>query len=305
MSTLRRLSSPRADPRRMDPAARGVALLLAAVACLTLLDTTGKYLSASVSILTITWARYVFHVLFVLAWVIPRRGLGVFASRRPMTQITRGALIATMSLLFFAALKVMPLAETTAINFLTPMLVTLLAWFFMRERVGRLRWLAIFAGLVGVLVVIRPGGTLPLFGVLMGLGAALANAWYQLLTRVVSRDDDVMTSLVYAGLVGAVALSVTLPFWWQQSRFDAKQWSLLVACGALGAAGHLLLIRAYALAPPAHLASWMYLQLLWAALAGWTVFGQIPDAIGLVGMAIIAISPNLVRLGSLRARPSA
>jgi drug/metabolite transporter (DMT)-like permease len=171
----------------------------------------------------------------------------------------------------------------------------------LHERPGRWTLVAVFLGFLGVLVVIRPGTNLVLIGVLLVIAASFCNAGYQTLTRASShgRSERVSTQLLYSGLVGTIVMTAALPFWWDGAWLaTARTVTLLVfiAVGVLGALGHLLLIRAYTLAPASTLAPWMYLQLLWSVAIGWLVFGQMPDLITVGGMLLIGLAPQLTRL---------
>jgi drug/metabolite transporter (DMT)-like permease len=185
--------------------------------------------------------------------------------------------------------------------FTTPMLVTILATLFLKERPGWITWVALAGGFTGVLIVVRPGTDLPLMGTLLVLGAAAANAVYQTLTRAQSQADPPEVQVMYAGLAGAAIMTLGAPFWWEPgwwrplnlSRWD---WTVFGLMGVLGATGHLLLSRAFRLTFASRLTPWSYSQLLLAVLIGWLAFGDVPDAIALVGMALIAASPQLTWL---------
>jgi drug/metabolite transporter (DMT)-like permease len=281
---------------------RAIVLMSCALAILICLDASGKYLGqAGVPVAASTWSRYVGHFFVVLLLFYPREGKSLFRADHPWIQWTRGLLMVTVTLLYFAALKHLPLAEATALFFLTPLITTGLAAWFLHERPGRWTLFAVFLGFLGVLVVVRPGTNLALIGVLLVAAASFCNAGYQTLTRASShgRTERVGTQLLYSGLVGAIVMTLALPFWWDGAWLaSAHTLTLLVfiGVGALGALGHLLLIRAYSLAPASTIAPWMYLQLLWSVLIGWLVFGQVPDLVTIVGMLVIGLAPQLTRL---------
>jgi drug/metabolite transporter (DMT)-like permease len=182
---------------------------------------------------------------------------------------------------------------------------------------------AIALGFLGVLIVVRPGANLAVVGVLLVIAAAFCNASYQTLTRAASRAvapvpvaqgdkpnempidasktgaESVGTQLLYSGLVGTIVLTAALPFWWSSDWLATVTPTLalvFLSVGVMGGLGHLLLIRAYSLAPASTLAPWMYVQLLWSVGLGWLVFGQTPDGITVIGMLLIGLSPQLTRL---------
>jgi drug/metabolite transporter (DMT)-like permease len=296
-------------PSQQQQHRRAIILMTCALAILICLDAGGKYLGqAGVPVAASTWSRYVGHLLVVLALFYPREGIKLFRPQRPVIQWARGLLMVAVTLLYFAALKYLPLAEATALFFLTPIITTGLAAWLLHERPSRWTLIAIALGFAGVLVVARPGSELALTGVLLVIAAAFCNAGYQTLTRssssgpnageVSRRSERVGTQLLYSGLVGTIVMTAALPFWWDGDWIASANTItrvVFLAVGALGALGHLLLIRAFTLAPASTLAPWMYIQLLWSALIGWFVFGHAPDWITVVGMLLIGLSPQLTR----------
>jgi drug/metabolite transporter (DMT)-like permease len=290
---------------------RAVALMLSALACLILLDTSGKWLGMrGVPVAATTWSRYFGHLLVVLAVFMPARGLSILKTAHPLRQGMRGLLMVTITMLYFAALKTMPLAQGAAVFFTTPILVTVFATLFLGERPGWQTWAAVALGFAGVLVIIRPGSDLPLAGSLLVLAAAAGNAAYQTLTRAQAHADSPEVQVLYSGLVGAAIMTLAAPLWWTPGWWEipgmrAFDWTVFGLIGVLGAAGHLLLARAYQLASASRLSPWTYLQMLLSIPIGWVAFGNLPDAIALLGMVMIAISPNLTLLRRRRATESA
>jgi len=287
---------------------RAVILMVSALTCLIFLDASGKWLGMrGMPVAAITWSRYAGHLLLVLVLLLPSHGASLLVTRSLRRQVARGLLMACVTVLYFAGVRVMPLAQATAVFFVTPILVTLFATMFLRERPGWRTWVAVATGFVGVLVVVRPGTGLPVVGVLLVLGAAAANAAYQTLTRAQAQADSPEVQVLYSGLVGAALMSVLAPLWWESgwwrsAAFDGFDWTVFALLGVFGAVGHLLLARAFQLAQASRLTPWSYTQMLLSIGLGWIAFGDLPDAIALVGMAIIAVSPQIARLGTAPAR---
>ena len=155
------------------------------------------------------------------------------------------------------------------------------------EHVGMRRWFGIVIGFLGALVVIRiwdVGMTGLNVGVLFMLGAAFANASYQITTRGL-RHEDPLTSLLFTGAAGAVVTSFLLPFHW--SMPDAFGWMLLIASGVMGCVGHLCLIKAFQAAPASVVAPFSYSSLVWATLFGFFVWGDVPIWSTALGAALI------------------
>jgi drug/metabolite transporter (DMT)-like permease len=280
---------------------KAIALLLGAMLSLLSLDACGKWLGGQqVPVALTTWARYTGHFVLAVLFFAPRVGLGaLFKTSNARAQIARGLCMVAVTLIYFQALKSLPLAEATALFYITPVLAVLMAWLFLNEAVPIRAWLSVGLGFVGVLIVGRPGlssaDALPLVGMALVLLAACGNAAYQTLTRLVSGSDSVATQLVYAAAVGCTVMTASMFWWWQPVQLDITIVGVLVATGALGSLGHWLLIRAFLLAPAGVLSPWMFLQLLFSIGLGWMIFAQVPDATALVGMALVGITPWLAR----------
>ncbi|MBL8311987.1 MAG: DMT family transporter [Burkholderiales bacterium] len=292
---------------------RAITLMMVGLALLLCLDASGKYLGAhGVPVGASTWSRYFGHFLFVLIVFLPRDGVSMFRPRRPWVQWVRGVMMVGVTLFYFAALGHVPLADATAIFFLTPILTTVWSAWLLGERPGRWTLLATIVGFAGVLVVARPGSQVPLVGVLLVLGAALCNSAYQTLTRAATARaganqgaEIASTQLLWSGLVGAVLMTIAIPWWWRDGWYlgqSATTWTVFAATGILGALGHWLLIRAYQLASATAIAPWMYMQLLVSVALGWFIFGAVPDGVTLVGMVVIGLAPQLTRLSGRRTR---
>lgn len=273
----------------------GISVLVLSTWALSGLDASGKWvMGAGVSLLMLCWVRYVVHLLLVLVLVLPTRGLGVLRSVRPRAQLLRGSVMLVSTLSFFTALHYLPQAEATAINFLAPLIVLSLAPWLLKEPARISRWVAAGVGFLGVLIIIRPGGGLHPVGTLFGLLTAFLFAGQFLATRRVAVDDP-FTTLIWSGAVGGIALTLALPFILPAglpflATLGPWHWLVLISTGFWGALGHLLQIQAYRYAPASLLAPFIYLQIISAAALGWLVWGQFPDALTWVGIAIVCAS---------------
>jgi drug/metabolite transporter (DMT)-like permease len=268
---------------------RGPVLIMTAVAMFVVMDTISKYLSRYYPVPAIVWARYFFHVLLVVIALGPRLGWGLVRTRRLGVQLVRGLLLAGSTLFFVFAIKQMPLAETSSITFIAPVLVTLMGAFFLKEKVETARWLAVAGGFAGVVIIVRPGGGVFNWTSVLPLCCAACFAGYQILTRKLANLESPYTSIFYSGLVGSVLMSLTLPFIWvrPQSLIHAL---LFVVIGIIGGLSHLILIKAYDYAPASSLAPFSYTQLIWVTVMGYLVFDQFPDRWSLIGIAVIMAS---------------
>jgi drug/metabolite transporter (DMT)-like permease len=266
----------------------GVGLLVVAVACFAVLDTTTKRITAEVPLLMAVWARYFFQAVLTTAWILPKKGLAVLETHKLGQQLTRGALMIAVTLLAFASLQVMPVGEFTAVVMTTPLLVTLLAARLLGEHVSGLRVLLVAGGFVGTAIIVRPGGDALNWWLLLPLGLVLANAAFQLLTSRMTRTEATMTTQFYTSWVGTAVATVPL-FWAWVPITDLNIWAGLLLMGAAGAAGHFLMIMAFERSPAATLMPYMYLQIGFAMLGGWFLFDHIPDHLSMLGIGLIAL----------------
>ena len=266
---------------------RGVMLISIAVLLFAVMDAISKYLTRFYPVTNILWARYLAHTLLIVVVLGPRLGWRLVRTSHPAIQILRGILLPVTSLFFVFAVKYMPIAEASSITFVSPMMITAMSVVFLKEKVGRSQGLAILAGFLGVLIIIRPGTGVFAWASLLPLGCALAMSSYQMLTRRIAGLESVYTSIFYAGFIGLLLLSLTLPFTWTAPQ-NAFHLMLLGSSGIVGASSHLILIKAYDYASASRLAPFSYSQLVWVTLIGYLVFGGFPDGWSLLGIVIIA-----------------
>ncbi len=253
-----------------------------------MLDTTTKYVSASVPILMALWFRYMFQAVATTLAVLPARGLSILRTQHPRYQALRGVLLLTTSLFAFFSLKYMPVGEFTAIVMITPLAITLLAATALKERVSALRWVLVAGGFIGTLVIIRPGADDFNWSMLLPLGLVSTNAWFQVLTSKLAKTEDPLTMHFYTGWIGALLSSLALPFVWTQLS-SWTQWAGLVAMGVFATVGHYVLILAYKRAPAATITPFLYAQIGFAMLGGWLVFNHVPDNWSMAGILTIVV----------------
>ena len=189
-----------------------------------------------------------------------------------------------------------PLADATAVGFASPLFTLALAVFWLGEKIGLRRWCGMGLGFVGVVILLRPpflfAGEPAHWAMLLPLGAAALFAFYQILTRKLTKLDDPRTTILHTSFAATLVTSVSLPFVWAWP--SALDWAALVLLGLIGGAAHGLLVLAFARAPASLLAPLSYTQMIWAVVAGVLVFGDAPDGITLLGMVVIAVSGLVV-----------
>ena len=193
----------------------GIALVLIAVACFGVLDTTTKQITLTVPLLLALWFRYLFQALITTAIMWPQRGRSLLRTAHPRFQVLRGVLLVVSSLLAFASLRYLPVGEFTALLMVTPIVITLLAAHRLRERVSPLRWALVIGGFAGTLIIVRPGGDLFGWAMLLPMVLVITNAWFQILTSQLARTEDPVTMHFYTGWTGALLATLPLPFIWE------------------------------------------------------------------------------------------
>jgi drug/metabolite transporter (DMT)-like permease len=266
----------------------GIALMCGAVGTFACLDTTAKYLGRQIDVMQIVWARYTFALLLALMVSNPVTRPGLLRTSRPWFQIGRAGVLLACTMLNFIVLKYLRLDQVLAITFSTPFFVAALSGPVLGEWVGARRWAAIGVGFLGVLVVTRPGFGTMHPAMLIALLSALSYAVYFLSTRILARSDSNDTTLFYSNFIGAAAMLPVVPFFWKP--LDLVQLALLVMAGGLASLGHFMLIAAHRHAPASLLSSFVYTQLVWVVILGYTVFGDVPDRYTLIGAALVIAS---------------
>lgn len=266
----------------------GILLYLAGSLCFVVLDTIAKSLAGEMHVVQIVWGRYFFNLLCILP-LVPRFGLiRPLASAYPGRQVIRSAFLFGATIFFFTALGYLPLAEATAIGYAAPLVITALSAILLGEKVGIRRWSAIVVGAIGVVIVMRPGlGVLHWAGALV-LVMVFFNSGYHMMTRWLAAHDGPIPQFWYTALVGAAALSLAVPWFWNWPDVDG--WLRLAGMGICASIGHFLVILAYRRVTVARVAPFSYLGMVAATGAGYVVFGQFPDEWTILGAVVIVAS---------------
>jgi S-adenosylmethionine uptake transporter len=251
-----------------------------------------KSLGDTLSAGQIAWARFAFQFLFLLPVVLV--GYRGRLPRPSLLQAVRGLLLAVATLCFFWALTYMPLADTAAIFFVEPLLLTLISAAFLGEPIGWRRLLAVVVGFAGALIVIRPSFETVGFPALLPLMAALCFAVYLAMTRRLVRVEKALALQLWVCACSALVLSLALaigagtPLGVLQPAWPTSlEWGLLGSLGAISLVAHMLAILGFRLAPASILAPFQYLEILGATILGVIVFGDVPDAPTGFGIAVI------------------
>lgn len=269
---------------------KGVVMVLAATLLFAGGDTLGKHLSMLYAATLVLSARYLINLVLVLVTMWPRHRSEVWRTQRTGLVLLRGLLLAVATITMLLALRVMPVAETVAIIYITPVLLMLASGPILGEKVSPLGWLCAALGFAGVLLIARPGSGLDTWGVVLCLINAVLGTGYHLLTRILTRTETTMALLFQTALVGSViSVSLTLVVG-VDTLPTLPDVAMILLYGTFATVGHLLLTSAYREAPASTLAPINYMHIAFATLLGWLVFQQLPDALGFAGMALIAVA---------------
>ncbi|QKV17502.1 DMT family transporter [Oricola thermophila] len=276
------------EPPRTSRTGLGIGLMLLGFMFFSITDATAKILTRDFEPFQIAWFRQL-GLLTIATWIVATRGRSVFRTARPVLQIGRGMAAALSASAFIFAVGYVPLADATAVSFVAPFVVTILAAVVLRETVGIRRWTAVTIGFIGTLIVIRPGLGLFHPAIFVVLAAASLFAVRQILSRVLGPVDRTITTIVYTAISSVVLLTIpTILVWQTPTSLRQVLLILLIACTA--GIGEFLIIRALELAQAATLAPLQYTMIIWSTGLSWLLFSQLPDAWSLIGAAIIMVS---------------
>lgn len=276
---------------------KGLALMALAMLVLPCMDAIAKYLSTSQAMSPgqVAFYRFFFQLVLTLPLLVTVQGAAAFRAKRPWLNLLRGVLHAAATLLFFVAVKYMPLADVFAIYFVEPFMLVALSALFLGESVGWRRWLAIVVGFAGAMVVIQP--SFELFGLtsLLPVLCALLFALYLFMNRAIGEADPPLTMQTMSGLGGTAFMGCVLLAGDVSGQADfamalppsALVLALLILLGGISAYGHLLVVRAFRLAPVSILAPFQYFEIISATILGFTMFGEFPTPSKWFGVAVI------------------
>ena len=261
-----------------------ILLMIGAVFCFASMDATAKYLMKEIGPAQTIWARYTVQAVIVTVLILPK--INVYGrTNYPKLQFLRSVALMMATTLFFFAFSRLGLAEASAIFNISPVLITLGAFLFLREQIGPRRLIGIIVSLLGALIIIRPGTGVFSIYALLPLGAAIFYSTYSLATRFVGTDESPWTSLFYSAIFGAICYSIYIAFYWNPMSNNAILLTIII--GLFGTAGHIWLIRALTLGEASLVAPFIYTNLLFTTTWGFVLFGNLPDFWTIVGALII------------------
>lgn len=264
---------------------RGAIWMLVAGFAFTMMGTTVKLLGTRLDSFQMAFFRCFFGFMVIWPLILGTGIRRTFRTDIPLSHLARSLVGTTAMALFFYALPRVPLADLTAISFAKPLFMIFLAVLFLSEVVRWRRWTATAVGFVGVLVMVRPGAAdfdpvvlLALLGTLL-VGVAVV------LVKKMSAQETTLTMLAYFGALSSLLMVIPALLTWQWPT--ATDWVLLLLIGVLGVTGQNFIIRAYRIGEATAVAPFDYARLLFATVAGYIAFAEVPDHWTLAGAAIV------------------
>ncbi len=266
----------------------GIALMVLGMSIIPLLDVCAKLLNENYPVLQVTWARFAFHLVFLIILLSLRKQRWWQRPLAPKTQIIRSLFLLLATLCFFTAIKTTPIPNAIALIFISPLIVTLLSPIFLGESFHWSRLTAVITGFIGVLIVLQPTteGFNPQS--LFALAAGASYALYLITTRKLSQQRTPLLTLFYTAVAGAIVMTVIVPFVWVSP--DLKSWGLMALMGLAAATGHFFIIRAFDYAAASLLAPFNYAEIIMTTLLSYWLFNYFPTPTVWLGIAIIIAS---------------
>ncbi len=278
----------------------GIGFVSLTYVCFTLLDGSAKWLIRALPVLEVVWIRFVSHAVLSAVLLLPVRGLSLVRSKRLRLQALRGLMMVSMTAINFTALQYLQLTVTSSIFFSVPIIIALMSVPMLGERMDWRRWVAIAVGFLGVLVIVRPFGAGFHPAMILSVINAFIYAMFNMTTRHLAAYDPPETTQFLSALVPAVGMApFALAVW--EAPPDALHWTIMLLLGAFGGVGHYFLALAHRYASASTLAPFMYPQVLYMAIFGYVVFGDVPGWPVALGAAIV-IGSGLYLLQRERAR---
>ncbi|WP_370047665.1 MULTISPECIES: DMT family transporter [Salipiger] len=279
---------PHAAARPAPDNMKGILLITLGFLFFGATDAMAKLLTTELPPLQVVWMRQLGLFSGVVV-MLAMRGFQVMRTRHPAAQISRGVLATCSATFFILAVQHVPLADATAVTFIAPFIVTVIGGLFLKEPVGWRRWAAVAVGFLGMLIVIRPGMGVFHPAIFLIVAAATAFATRQILSRVLSGDDTIATTVAYTSITSTALLTLPIPFVWEMPT-EGWIWLVAATMALCAATGEIFIIRALDVAQAVVVAPMQYSMILWSTLYGFLLFADLPDLWTLVGCAIIVAS---------------
>ena len=284
---------------RQTPALRGILLMCISTVAFSIMHGLVRFVSDVLPPFQIAFFRNVFGLAFLVP-LLMRSRFAVLRTKKIGLHALRGVINIGAMLLFFTALSISPLAKVTALSFTAPIFMAVLAVLILGERFRMYRWLAIFCGFVGMLIILRPGIVAIDTGALLVTGAAALWAVAMILIKIMSRTESSLTIVAYMGIF--LGLFSIIPAWWVWQPFGLHTLGWMVLIGLFGTIAQMTLSQALKETDPTALMPFDFLKLIWTALIGAWFFAEIPDVFTWIGAAVIFASGLFIAVRERQAK---
>ena len=259
-----------------------------ALAILPVMDGMAKHLSTELPVLEVVWARYFFMVVISLPLIFIFFRKHLLWPKNIQIQLSRSLFLFLSTIFFFYSISIISLTESLTLAFIYPILVTLLSATILKEKVGLRRWIAVVVGFIGVVIILRPGFNTISLASLAALGTGICYSFYVITTRKLSSLDNPLLTLIFTGLIGAIIISLIVPFVWITPSYN--QLIIMIGLALAGTLGHFLLILSFNYAEASKLAPFAYFEIVTNILIAYYFFGDLPDNWIWAGLIIIISS---------------
>jgi len=268
----------------------GAAWMLLSASCIAIADAIAKYLAPHINGVQVVWGYVGASLIILLAVTLTRREsiFSLARTRRPLLQVARGACLVCSLSALFVSLRYLPLAVATSVSFTAPLLIVALSGPILGERVGAARWAAVLVGMIGALVVVRPGSDVFHWATLLTILGAFFFALFNIAARILGGVDRPLTTVLYTFVVCTTLVSLAMPMVWVTP--STVQWLLFAVSGLLGFIAHFSMARSMVLADASAVAPLQYVRILWAIGIGFVIFSHVPDLWTLIGGGLIVAS---------------
>jgi drug/metabolite transporter (DMT)-like permease len=283
-------------PQQHNPL-QGMTIMASAMMVLPVMDAIAKYMATfeGMSPGQVTFYRFFFQLVCTMPLLFTVLGASALSAKRPWMNVLRGTIHGAASLTFFVAVKYMPLADVFAIYFVEPFILATLSSLFLNDRVGIQRWLAIVVGFGGAMIVIQPSFEVFGWTALLPVACAFLYALYLFMNRAIGIEDSPLTMQTMAGIGGTLFMAVAL---WGGNALGAGNFTpslpaswrgliLLLMLGSISGYAHLMVVRAFRLAPISLLAPFQYFEIIASTILGYALFGDFPSPSKWFGILII------------------
>jgi len=267
---------------------KAILLNISAFLLLPFMDGIAKHLSVEIHFIQVVWGRYFFMALIslVITYLFFNNHLNL--PKNFKIQISRSLFLFLSTILFFFAISIISLTEAITLHFVSPIIVTFLSVFILKEYVGIRRWVAVALGFIGAVIVIRPGFNEINIATISALGSGVCYAFYIIGNRKVSNIDSPLITLIFTGISGAILISLIVPFYWSWLSF--YQWILLISLASVGSFAHLLMIISFKYAEASKLAPFAYFEIVTNVIIGYYFFNDFPNRWVWIGLFFIISS---------------